>query len=108
MVIDSTILRGDLHWLPNVLDWWRRRNIHSDKLDWHILKKRLLTLFCLQIFTHLGHVHNVGLLGDRHGDLVDPGRPCVVVVVVLVLVVVVVVLWLAVIGGGRRLMCSFY
>ena len=53
-------------------------------------------------------MHNVGLLGDRHGDLVDPGRPCVVVVVVLVLVVVVVVLWLAVIGGGRRLMCSFY
>ena len=53
-------------------------------------------------------MHYVGLLGDRHGDFVDPGRAGMVVVVMLVLVVVIVVLWLAVVGGGRRLMCSFY
>ena len=109
MVVDSTILRGDLHWLPDVLDWWRRRNVHSDKLDWDILKKGYSHFsVSVLILPHLGHMNNVGLLGDRHGDLVDPGRPCVVVVVVLVLVVVVVVLWLAVVGGGRCLMCSFY
>ena len=39
MVVDSTVLRGDLHGLANVLDWRRHRNIHPHKLDWHILKK---------------------------------------------------------------------
>ena len=51
-------------------------------------------------------MHYVGLLGDRHGDFVDPGRAGMVVVVVLVLVVVVVVLWLAVISGRRGLQYS--
>ena len=110
MVVDSTVLRGDLHGLANVLDWRRHRNIHPHKLDWHILKTGWLkgTDLTRFIFPDLWHMHDVGLLSDGHGDLVDPGRPRVVVVVVLVLVVVVVVLWLAVIGGGRRLMCSFY
>ena len=52
-------------------------------------------------------MHYVGLLGDRHGDFVDPGRAGMVVVVMLVLVVVIVVLWLAIVGGGRRLIGSF-
>ena len=108
MVVDSTVLRGDLHRLANVLDWRRRRNIHPHKLDWHILKAGWLkgTDLTHFIFPDLWHMHDMGLLGDGHGDLVDPGRPGVVVVVVLVLVVVIVVLWLAVIGGGRALMGS--
>ena len=52
-------------------------------------------------------MHYVRLLGDRHGDFVDPGRAGMVVVVMLVLVVVIVVLWLAIVGGGRRLIGSF-
>ena len=37
-MVDSTVLRGDFHWLANVLDWRRYRNIHPHKLDWDILK----------------------------------------------------------------------
>ena len=35
---------------------------------------------------------NMRLLGDRHRDLVDPGRPCMVVVIVVGVVVLVVLL----------------
>ena len=44
MVVDSTVLRGDLHRLANVLvDWRRHWNVHPHKLDWHILKGRLVS-----------------------------------------------------------------
>ena len=40
MVINPSILRGDLYWLADVLDWWRGRHIHPHRLHRHVLKAR--------------------------------------------------------------------